>query len=326
MPSILRLARRLAAALLCLAALAPARAEITGAGATFPSPVYARLAEQYRQATGVEVRYEPVGSGAGVERIARRQVDFAGTDKPLTSQELQRLGLRQFPAVIGGVVPVVNIGGAASSALRLSGEVLGDIYLGRIRKWNDRAITALNPGLALPSSNITVVYRADSSGTSHLWRQFLAHTNKAWSATGEAWPVGVAEMGNEGVASSVQRTRMSIGYVEYAYAVAHRLDVASVRNRDGQYPRPSREAFQAAAAGWDGDAAQPLIDRPGAGSWPIVGASFILVPSAASASTSEALKFLDWALREGASAATSLNYVPLPTQIVLVIEKDWPAR
>ena len=307
-------------------------APIHGAGATFPAPVYARWAAQYRQSSGVEIHYEAIGSGIGVERIEHRQVDFGASDIPLTPAERERMGLLQFPVVIGGVVPVVNISGVKSGDLRLTGRVLADIYLGKLHKWNDRAIAELNPKLDLPSSNITVVHRADSSGTTQLWSEFLSRANPEWKAHVGAgkllkWPAGVADVGNEGVASSVQRTRMSIGYVEYAYARQHQLSVVSLRNRDGRFVMPRRLAFEAAAAAasWNSpaDLDQALVDPAGADSWPLVGASFILLPIEAQAAskTLEAIRFFDWALKNGQQTAEDLDYVPLPYTAVRQIEK-----
>ncbi|HEY4079359.1 MAG TPA: phosphate ABC transporter substrate-binding protein PstS [Burkholderiaceae bacterium] len=319
-------------ALLAASASFAQSAPIRGAGATFPAPVYARWAAQYRPSSGIEIRYEAIGSGAGIERIEHRQVDFGASDIPLTSAERERMGLLQFPVVIGGVVPVVNISGVKSGELRLTGRVLADIYLGKVRKWNDRAIAELNPKLDLPSSNITVVHRADSSGTTQLWSEFLSRANPEWKArVGAAkllnWPTGVADVGNEGVASSVQRTRMSIGYVEYAYARQHQLSVASLRNRDGRFVMPRRSAFEAAAAAasWNSpaDLDQALVDPAGADSWPLVGASFILLPTEPQASgrTLEAMRFFEWALKNGQQSAEDLDYVPLPHAAVRQIEK-----
>ena len=307
---------------------------IRGAGATFPFPIYAKWAAQYKQETGVDVSYAPVGSGAGVDQIERGLVDFGASDVPMTTAELQRIGVIQFPAVIGGVVPVVNVSGIRSGRLRLTGQVLGDIYLGTIRKWNDRAIVELNPGLSLPATNITVVHRSDASGTTFLWTEFLSRSNPQWkSGVGTAkaltWPVGVPDVGNEGVASSVQRTRDSVGYVEYAYAKAHNLSFASVRNRDGRFVTPGRAAFEAAAlsARWQsvGDLDQLLIDQAGAESWPITAASFILlrIHPNETARTVEVLKFFDWALRRGKQTAADLDYVPMPDSAVGLIGRVW---
>jgi len=332
-----RVPRRCSWALLLLGAVGMSFAAdppIRGAGATLPFPIYARWASEYRQATGVEISFSPVGSGAGVEQIERKLVDFGASDVPLTAEELQRIGVVQFPAVIGAVVPVVNISGIKSEDLRLTGRVLGDIYLGKVRKWNDRAIVELNPRLDLPNANITVVHRSDSSGTTYLWSEFLSRSNPEWKAkVGAAtvlnWPVGVADMGNEGVASSVQRTKVSIGYVEYAYAKQHKLRVASVRNREGVFVKPGKVAFEAAAlsAPWRSvaDLDQLLIDQGGSASWPMVGASFVLLPtnSQDASRTLEVMRFFDWALRRGQQSAIDLDYVPLPDSAVGLIGKVW---
>jgi phosphate transport system substrate-binding protein len=307
---------------------------IHGAGATFPFPLYAKWAAGYKQATGVEISYAPLGSGAGEEQIERKLVDFGATEVPLTPAELQRIGVLQFPTVIGGVVPVVNISGIRSGDLKLSGQLLGDIYLGKVRKWNDRAIVELNPSLDLPNANITVVHRSDSSGTTYLWSEFLCRSNPEWKAkVGAAkvlkWPVGVADVGNEGVASSVQRTKVSIGYVEYAYAKQHNLSIASMRNREGMFVKPGKAAFEAAAmsAGWRAvaDLDQSLIDQSGAASWPIVGATFILLPTRPQevSRTVEVMRFFDWALKRGKQSAADLDYVPLPDSVGELIGKMW---
>ena len=302
---------------------------VQGAGASFPQPVYAAWAAQYRRQGGVEIRYEAIGSGAGLERMERGELDFGATDVPLAAAELQRLGLVQFPAIVGGVVPVLNLGGIKPDGLRLSGAVLADIYLGRIAKWNDPALARLNPGIDLPSSRITVVHRADSSGTSYLWSEFLSRSSTAWRGqlgTGKqtlAWPTGVAERGNEGVASAVQRTRASIGYVEFAYARQHRLGTASVQNREGRFVQAGLDSFKAAVeAGGDLQQQQQLlVDAPGASSWPITGASFILLRR--NARNVELLKFFGWALRHGQPWATGLDYLPLPAAAVDLVEQRW---
>jgi phosphate transport system substrate-binding protein len=305
---------------------------VQGAGATFPAPLILQWAVDYRKRSGVEIRYDPVGSGVGVARASARQVDFGVTDAPLADEALRDQGLRQFPIVIGGVVPVFNVTGIASDNLRLDAKVLADIYLGRVRRWDDPRLQALNPGLHLPSANITVVHRGDASGTSFLFSRWLALYSEEWrqlpgaATLTPAWPLGTAGTGNEGVASSVQRTRMSIGYVEYAYARLNHLKTARLRNREGAYVAASRLAFQAAAAGvhWDdpGDGTRSLIDAAGAGSWPVAGASFVLVPQATavegdlhkneSAGARSAVAFFTWAQREGQAQALALDYVPVP--------------
>lgn len=317
----------------CLVLAAPAHAAVlNGAGATFPAPLYQQWATQYRQATGVEVHYEAVGSGVGIQRIESGVVDFGASDMPLNATQLNNQGLMQFPAVVGGVVPVVNIDGIGSGELRLSGAVLAGIYLGRISKWNAPEIAALNPELHLPRANITVVHRADASGTTFLWSSYLALTNKDWTAPAATtidWPTGIAAVGNEGVASMVQRTRTSIGYVEYAYARAHRLRVTTLRNREGEFVLPSagsfREAMDMAAHSGTGLDAL-LIDQAGTGSWPITAASFVLLKTSAAATerSREVLKFFDWALSHGQKAAEDLDYIPLPDTVARKVRQSWP--
>lgn len=307
---------------------------LRGAGATFPYPIYAKWAAEYKRATGVDIRYDAVGSGAGIDLVGHGMVDFGASDVPLAAEELQRAGAMQFPAVIGGVVPVMNVGGIKSGELRLSGQVLAEIYLGKITKWNDPAISALNPGLHLPSTFITVVHRSDASGTTFLWSEFLSRSSAEWRAKVGAdkvlaWPTGVTGAGNEGVASSVQRTKSSIGYVEYAYAREHNLTTASVRNRDGAFVQPGEASFEAAAraAQWrrSADLYQLLIDQAGAASWPIAGGTFILLRTAADqpARSLEVLKFFDWALHDGQRFAIDLDYVPLPAPALDLIDGVW---
>lgn len=305
-----------------------------GAGATFPYPIYAKWAAEYQRATGVDIVYEGVGSGAGIDLIERRMVDFGASDVPLGAEELQRIGAMQFPAVIGGVVPVMNVRGIKSGELRLTGKVLAEIYLGDITRWNDPAISELNPGLRLPSSYITVVHRSDASGTTFLWSEFLSRSHPKWRAKvgadkAPAWPTGVTGKGNEGVASSVQRTKASIGYVEFAYAKQHNLTTIAVRNRDGVFVEPSEAAFEAAAraAPWRSapDLHQLLIDQPGPASWPITGGTFILLRTTADqpARSLEVLKFFDWALRHGQRFAIELDYVPIPESARDLIDRTW---
>ena len=307
---------------------------IRGAGATFPFPIYSQWAAQYREETGTQVDYEPVGSGAGVERIEHDQVDFGASDAPLSAEQLRRIGAIQFPAVIGGVVPVIHIAGIRSGELRLSGAVLAQIYLGRIRRWNDPQIVALNPTLSLPNANITVVHRADASGTSFLWSDYLSQSSPDWkstmgTATALAWPVGVAGVGNEGVASYVQRTRFAIGYVEFAYAKQHNLAYCALRNRDGLFVQPGRASFAAAAnaAQWtsDADLAQVLTNQSGPDTWPVTGASFVLLRprSGQPGRSSEVVRFFDWAFSHGGAAAARLEYTQLPEAAVALIRKSW---
>ncbi|WP_454725465.1 MULTISPECIES: phosphate ABC transporter substrate-binding protein PstS [Cupriavidus] len=338
MNRIARLSLRLLVAASALAAHPPSAAAdataLRGAGATFPYPIYAKWAAEYKRATGVDIAYEAVGSGAGIDLVERGMVDFGASDVPLVAEALQRMGVMQFPAIIGGVVPVMNVSGIGSGALRLSGEVLAQIYLGKITKWNDPAIAALNPGLHLPSTFITVVHRSDASGTTFLWSEFLSRSSAEWRATVGvdkvlAWPAGVASTGNEGVASSVQRTKASIGYVEYAYAEAHHLTTVSVRNRAGAFVQPGEASFEAAAqaARWRRapDLYQLLIDQPGAASWPITGGTFILLRTTADqpARSLDVLKFFDWALHHGQRLAIDLDYVPVPEPALELIDAAW---
>lgn len=309
-------------------------AQIHGAGATFPAPLYVEWAKAYAQTGGEVVRYDAVGSGLGIEKIRRRDIDFGASDVPLTTADLTASGLMQFPAVIGGVVPIINISGIKAGALRLSGPLLAEIYLGRIRKWSDPKIAELNPKLHLPDVNITVVHRSDSSGSSLLWTDYLSHTSSAWQASIgtsllPAWPIGVGGIGNEGVASYVQRTRFAIGYVEYTYARSHNLSDVSLRNRDGNFVRAQPTAFRAAAEVFDwSDLAhirQLDTDQPGTNSWPITAATFILIPTASADSTRtrDVLKFFDWALHQAAVITNSLDYEPIPNSAVAQMSDFW---
>ena len=294
-----------------------------GAGATLPAPVYEAWAQAYLRASGVPLRYDAIGSGLGIELATKRQVDFGATDAPLSADRLAAAGLQQFPALIGAVVPVVNIAGIAPGKLALDGPVLSAIYRGRIVNWRDPAIAALNPGLALPDANITVVHRADASGTTWLWSRWLSATDAEWQrtigvGTSLAWPVGTEGLGNEGVASLVQRTRAAIGYVAWAYAREHHLSDVALPSHDGAVVRASRASFEAAvgAAHWRtaADLDQDLIDEPGPNSWPLVGASFVLVSTggAEAHGTRRVGLFFDWALGAGAAVANDFGYVALP--------------
>ena len=314
---------RLAAGALLAAAHAAWSAEpLRGAGASLPAPVFDAWAEAYGRTTGQAVRYDPLGSGLGIEMAARRQVDFGATDAPLPADGLAADGLRQVPALIGAVVPVVNIAGVAPGKLVLDAAALSAIYRGAIVNWRDPAIAALNPGLSLPDARITVVHRADASGTTWLWSRWLAGRDSAWNAqvgsgTTLAWPVGVEGLGNEGVASLVRRTRAAIGYVGFAYARSHGLSDIALPTRDGAVVRADRASFEAAvaAAHWHvpADLAQSLLDEPGPRSWPIVGASYVLLPGA------QATAFFDWALDVGAGIANGLDYVALPADAVALV-------
>ena len=311
---------------------AVAQQEATGAGASFPAPLYSKWAADYNKATGVKINYQSVGSGAGLRQIEAKTVDFGASDAPLKDEELSKKGLVQFPTVIGGVVPVVNIKGIAAGQIKLSGQVLGDIYLGKITNWNDAAIKALNPGVALPDAAIAPVRRADGSGTSFIFTNYLSKVNAEWkSKVGEGtavnWPTGAGGKGNEGVAAFVGRLPNSIGYVEYAYVKQNKMTYVQMQNADGQFVAPDDSAFKAAAAGadWAKSFYQILTNQPGKESWPITGATFILMQKSqdkpVQAATS--LKFFEWAYKSGDKTAEDLDYVPMPDAVKGVILKSW---
>lgn len=306
--------------------------DVTGAGASFPAPIYAKWADAYNKASGARINYQSVGSGAGIRQIKAKTVDFGASDAPLKDDELAKDGMIQFPTVIGGVVPVVNIKGIAPGLVRMTGAVLADIYLGKVAKWNDPALTALNPGVPLPDAAIAVVRRADGSGTSFLFTNYLSKVNADWkSKVGEGtavnWPTGAGGKGNEGVSSYVQRLPNSIGYVEYAYAKQNKMSHVLMRNQSGAYVAPSDDAFKAAAAGaeWAKSFYQVLTEQPGKDSWPITGATFILVHKVQDkpAVAANTLKFFDWAFNAGDKMADDLDYVPLPTSVKDLIRKQW---
>jgi phosphate transport system substrate-binding protein len=322
------------ATLLLIAGTAFAGTTINGAGATFPYPVYGQWAWLYNKDTGVKLNYQSIGSGGGIRQIKAKTVDFGASDAPLKAEELNEAGLLQFPMIMGGVVPVVNVPGIAAGQLKLSGPTLADIFLGKITKWNDAAIAKENPGVALPDSAITVVYRADGSGTTWIFTNYLSKVSATWkdsvgNAKSVKWPSGVGGKGNEGVAAYVQRIKGSIGYVEYAYALQNKLAHSLLQNRDGNYVAPTSATFQAAAANADWEKAEGfylvLTDQPGAESWPITGASFILVyKEQANAETAkEVLKFFDWCYRNGGKTAEKLDYVPMPEKVISLVEKTW---
>ncbi|HEX2603802.1 MAG TPA: phosphate ABC transporter substrate-binding protein PstS [Oxalicibacterium sp.] len=309
-------------------------ADITGAGATFPYPIYSKWAEAYKAKTGVGLNYQSIGSGGGIKQIKAKTVDFGASDMPLSPEDLQEAGLMQFPAIMGGVVAVVNLDGVQPGQLKMTPEVLANIYLGKITKWNDQQIASLNPGVKLPADDITVVHRSDGSGTTFLWTDFLSKTSPAFktevgSSTAVKWPVGVGGKGNEGVAANVQRIKGSIGYVEYAYAKKNKMAHTQLKNRDGQFVQPDDETFKAAAAGADW-AKTPgmqviLTNQAGKNSWPITGASFILMhkTQANAESAKEVLKFFDWAYKNGGAAATELDYVAMPPSVTKLVEETW---
>ena len=323
--------------LLGLFALAANAVDITGAGATFPYPIYAKWAEAYKAKTGVGMNYQSIGSGGGIAQIKAKTVDFGASDMPLKPDDLQAAGLMQFPAIIGGVVPVVNIEGIAPGALKFTGPVLADIYLGKIKSWNDKAITDLNAGVKLPADPITVVRRSDGSGTTFIWTDYLSKVSDEWktkvgASTAVAWPEGVGGKGNEGVAAYVQRIKGSIGYVEYAYAKKNKMAYGAVQNKEGQFVQPDDKSFQAAAAyaDWKGAPGfyQILTNQPGKTSWPITGASFILLHAKQDKpqNAAEVLKFFDWAFKNGQKMADELDYVPLPDEVTKVIAVAWRSQ
>ncbi len=325
--------RTLTGALALLGTVTAALAQdVTGAGASFPAPLYARWAADYNKATGNRINYQSVGSGAGIRQISGKTVDFGASDAPLKDEDLAKDGLVQFPMVIGGVVPVVNIAGIATRQMKLSGAVLGDIYLGKITKWNDAAIAGLNPGLKLPDAQIAVVRRADGSGTSFIFTNYLSKVNEQWkSKVGEGtavkWPTGAGGKGNEGVAAFVQRLPNSIGYVEYAYAKQNKMTYPLLQNAAGNFVAPDDASFKAAAAGadWAKSFYQILTNQPGKEAWPITGATFIVMharqdkPQPAAA----ALRFFDWAYKNGDQTALELDYVPMPDSVKSAARRQW---
>lgn len=319
-----------------LTATAPsfAAVEITGAGASFPHPIYAKWAESYQAKKGVKLNYQASGSGAGIKQITNKVVDFGASDKPLEPKKLDELGLIQFPTVVGGVVPVVNIPGVDAGKLILNGETLANIYLKKITHWNDAAILKLNPSLKLPNKAITVVHRSDGSGTTFIFTNYLGKVSEEWATkvganTAVKWPTGVAGAKNAGVASYVKTIKYSIGYVELAYATQNKLSYTLMINKDGATVEPTIESFQAAAkyAKWEEAPGfyEILTNEPGEESWPIAGATFILMykvqPDINKAK--EVLKFFDFAYKSGDLSAKALDYVPLPDNVVDLIQKSW---
>jgi phosphate transport system substrate-binding protein len=311
-----------------------AAAEITGAGATFPYPVYAKWAEAYNKEMGVRLNYQSIGSGGGIKQITAGTVDFGATDKPLKPEVLERAGLVQFPTVIGGVVPVVNLKGMRAGGIKLTGQTLAKIYLGQISKWNDPEIAKLNRGVKLPNQDITVVHRSDGSGTTFIFTNYLSKISPEWKAkvgndASVAWPTGVGGKGNEGVASYVQRIAGSIGYVEYAYALQNNMTYAMLENREGHFVKPDARNFQAAAADADWKSApgfyQILTYQPGQNSWPITGATFILMHKMQKTPqrARQVLDFFKWAYEHGDGMAEKLDYIPMPDNVVRLIHADW---
>ena len=308
--------------------------DITGAGATFPYPIYAKWADAYKTRTGIGMNYQSIGSGGGIKQITAKTVDFGASDMPMKPEELEKNGLMQFPAVIGGVVPVVNIVGVEAGKLKLDGKILADIFLGKITKWNDPEIAAANKDMKLPDESITVVHRSDGSGTSFIFTNYLSKVNPEWKSmigegTAVSWKVGMGGKGNEGVASYVQRIKNSIGYVEYAFAMQNKMNCVLLKNREGQFVKPDDNSFKAAAANAHWDKApgfyELLTDEPGKESWPITGATFILMhkvqdkPEIGTA----VLKFFDWVFGNGGKMAEALDYVPLPDKLQQLVRTAW---
>ncbi len=306
--------------------------EITGAGATFPAPVYAKWAAEYNKTTGVKMNYQAIGSGGGIKQIDSKTVDFGASDMPLTDEVLKTKGQMQFPTVMGGVVPVINVKGIKPGELKLTGPLLADIYLGKVARWNDAAIKALNPTLALPDAPIAQVRRADGSGTTFLFTNYLSKVSPEWKAkvgegTAVNWPVGAGGKGNEGVSAFVMRLPNSMGYVEYSYAKQNKMSYAIMQNASGNFVKPEDDTFKAAAAGadWAKSFYQVLTNQPGKDAWPITGATFILMHTKQDkpANATQVLKFFSWAYKNGDAAAGELNYVPMPKPVVAAIEKSW---
>jgi len=314
--------------------LPAAAVEISGAGATFPYPVYAKWADTYKKDTGVGLNYQSIGSGGGIKQIEAKTVTFGATDAPLKAADLEKFGLVQFPMVMGGIVPVVNIEGVTPGELVLDGPTLAGIFLGTVKNWNDPAIKKLNPNAKLPAQAIAVVHRSDGSGTTFNFTYYLSEVSPDWkskvgSATSVEWPVGIGAKGNEGVSNNVSQTKGSIGYVEYAYALQNKLVYTKMMNKDGKVVSPTSPAFQAAAANADWNSVPGygviLANQPGAESWPMTAATFILVPKKPDdpAAVSAALKFFAWAYAKGDKMAEQLDYVPMPKKVVAEIEKAW---
>ena len=317
-----------------VAGLAQAAITLNGAGATFPYPIYAKWADAYKTKTGMSLNYQSIGSGGGIKQIKAKTVDFGASDKPLPIEELNESGLLQFPMVMGGVVPVANLPGIKPGELKLTGSMLADIYLGKIKTWDDAAIVKLNPGVKLPSEKIATVARADGSGTTYIFTHYLSKVSpefkeKIGNNTSVSWPTGMSGKGNEGVASYVQRIKGAIGYVEYAYALQNKMTFAQLRNKAGKFVSPDSASFQAAAAGADWTHTPGfdlmLTDQAGAGSWPITGATFILMHKNQSKpeTAQSVLKFFDWAYHQGDKLAEQLDYVPMPAAVVKLVQETW---
>ena len=309
-------------------------ADISGAGATFPYPIYAKWADTYKKETGVGLNYQSIGSGGGIKQIQARTVTFGASDMPLKADQLEKAGLIQFPTVMGGIVPVVNVDGLASNEITLDGTTLARIFLGEIKQWNDPAIQKLNPSAKLPSQAIAIVHRSDGSGTTFIFTNYLSKVSADWKSkvgnnTSVEWPGGIGAKGNEGVANNVMQTKGSIGYVETAYAKQNKLTTVKLINKEGKSVAATGETIQAAAAAADWANAPGyymiLTDEPGAAAWPIAGATFILLPKQPkdASAAGEALKFFAWAYKNGDKAAAELDYVPMPANIKKLIETTW---
>ncbi|MEI7571289.1 MAG: phosphate ABC transporter substrate-binding protein PstS [Alcaligenaceae bacterium] len=318
-------------------AFASQAVDITGAGATFPFPIYAKWAADYKAASGKAVNYQSIGSGGGVQQITAKTVDFGATDDPMSGEQLDKIGLLQFPAVIGGTVPVVNVDGVKPGQLKLTGPLVADIYLGKIKRWNDPAIQALNADVKLPAADIIVVHRSDGSGTTFGWTNYLSKVSPDWKAkVGEGkavkWPAGQGGKGNEGVAAYVKQLKNSIGYVEFAYAKQNGLAWTQLSNMDGKFVQPELKAFAAAAANakWDSVPGMGVVltEQPGAESWPVTSATFILLykEQAKPENGKAAVAFFDFAFSKGADAAAAMDYVPLPTVVTDQIRASWKAN
>jgi phosphate transport system substrate-binding protein len=325
--------KKLVTALLLACGVASA-ADLTGAGATFPYPIYSKWAEAYKAETGIGLNYQSIGSGGGIRQIKAKTVDFGASDMPLKLEELEKEGLVQFPAIIGGVVPVVNIAGVQPGQVKLTGDVLAKIYLGKITKWNDPAIKALNPDIKFPETSIIVLHRADGSGTSFLFTDWLSKVNTEWkdkvgSGTAVKWPTGIGGKGNEGVAANAQRLQGSIGYVEYAYAKKNKLAHTQLQNRDGKWVQPDDVTFKAAAANAEWTTSNGLYnvltDQKGNDAWPITGVSYILMhrQQADPIVGRAVLKFFSWSYNNGEKMATDLDYVHLPKDVVSKVRVEW---
>ncbi len=330
----MKLSRAALALAFASASLAAHAQQITGAGSTFGAPIYAKWGEAVKAALGIELNYQAIGSGGGLNQVVNRTVDFGASDAPVAQDKLQSAQLLQFPTVMGAVVPIVNIPGVAQDELKLTGEVIADIYAGKIVKWNDPKLVALNDGVKLPNLAIAPVYRADASGTSFVWTSYLSAVSPEWkssvgASTSVKWPAGAGAKGNDGVAGTVAHTRGGIGYVENAYATQNHLVTVQLRNKAGNFVKPTIPAFQAAAsaADWAGapQFAVSLIDLAGATTWPIVSPTFILLPTDPKDPTKSAnvMKFFDWAYKNGSAIASQLDYIPLPDSVENTVRAAW---